>query len=466
MTPAGTASYITKGKWALAPHLSILNHKLMEAASGRIRKLMVTMPPRHGKSMLTSQYFPAWYIGTMKSKRVILASYEADFAAGWGRKVRDTLAEHGKEIFNVEINNNSSAAFRWDLKGFKGGMDTAGVGGPMTGKGADLLIIDDPVKNNEQAMSASYREKMFDWYRSTALTRLEPGGSVIIIQTRWHEDDLAGRCMTESLADGEPWDVIDFPAIATAEDKLGRKVGDALWPARFDVDALATIQKEIGSYWWNALYQQKPQPPGGSIFKSAWFRYFFDGADSNGIFYELRQVDEKGAFIGTKRVYADKCWKFQTVDLAAKESQKNDYCAIGTYAVTPDKDILILDTIQEKAETTKHMPLMEQSYAKWKPSFVGVEDQSYGTNLIQAMKKNGYPARELKADRDKTARARVVAARYELGTVYHRVGAPYLTALEAELLAFPTGKHDDLVDITAYAGITLTERREPRIRSL
>lgn len=230
------------------------------------------MPPRHGKSTLSSNVFPAWFLGRWPDKRVILSSYEADFAATWGRKARGLLEEWGGPIFGVGLNPRSNAADRWDLAGHAGGMTTAGVGGPLTGKGADLFIIDDPVKNSEDAMSATKRAKAWDWYQSTALSRLEPGGAMVLIQTRWHVEDLAGLVLREAEDSGEKWEIVCMPAVATGEnDPLGRSVGEPLWPERWPLRELE--QKKKDPYWWECLYQQNPRPEGGT----EWPVSYFDG---------------------------------------------------------------------------------------------------------------------------------------------------------------------------------------------
>lgn len=230
------------------------------------------MPPRHGKSELTSRYFPAWYLGTYPDRRVILTSYEADFAAGWGRKSRDALTAYGPDVFGVAVREDSAAANRWEIAGHEGGMVTAGVGGPITGRGANVLIIDDPVKNAEESRSPAIREKIWDWYTSTAFSRLEPGGSVILIMTRWHRDDLVGRLLDRGAEyDPEPWRVIKLPAIATGTepDPIGRNPGEALWPARYDVDSLAPNRAD--PYWWSALYQQEPVAEGSTEWSDSLF---------------------------------------------------------------------------------------------------------------------------------------------------------------------------------------------------
>lgn len=209
------------------------------------------MPPRHGKSEMASRYTPAWYLGRYPNRRVILASYEADYAASWGRKARDLLEEHGSSLFGVCVRQDSHAANRWDLADHNGGMTTAGVGGAITGRGADLLIIDDPVKSVEEAESETYRARTWDWWRGVALTRLEPGGSVILVMTRWHEDDLAGRILQEDSAN---WRVLSLPAIASddLDDPLDREPGEPLWPERYDADALARRRQEMGSRLFEA----------------------------------------------------------------------------------------------------------------------------------------------------------------------------------------------------------------------
>ncbi|MFH1268597.1 MAG: terminase family protein, partial [Planctomycetota bacterium] len=198
LSPATLAWMISRGRWQPARHLMLLNQAILEAideaAAGKLDGLVVSMPPQHGKSELSSKYLPAWYVGTFPERRVILVGYEADFAANWGYKAREVLAQCG-QLFGVRVVRTRSAAHRWDLEGREGGMTTAGVGGPITGKGAHLLIIDDPVKNDEEARSATRRQKQWEWWQSVASTRLRPGGLVMLIQTRWHRDDLSGRIL-------------------------------------------------------------------------------------------------------------------------------------------------------------------------------------------------------------------------------------------------------------------------------
>jgi predicted phage terminase large subunit-like protein len=234
-------------------HLAALDRAVVRTAYKPNGRLLVQMPPRHGKSEYLSKYLPSHYLGTFPDRRVILTSYEAGFAAQWGRKARTLTEEFGNDIFGVKVASNSSAADRWDIEGREGGMQTAGAGGAITGKGADLLIVDDPFKNWEEAMSPTIRDKVWDWWQSTAYTRLEPGGSAIVLQTRWHQDDLIGR-LQKAQATGheyaEQWEIVHFPAIN--ED------GEALWPERYNINRLRQIEYAEGPYKWSCLYQQKP----------------------------------------------------------------------------------------------------------------------------------------------------------------------------------------------------------------
>lgn len=239
------------------------------------------MPPRHGKSELASHWFPVWFLNLFPQYNIILTSYEADYAARWGRKVRNTIQEHRSSL-RVRISEDSSASNRWETTA-GGGMNTAGVGGPITGKGAHILIIDDPVKNREDAESRSMRERTWEWWQGTARERLEPMpqtpfGAVILIMTRWHQDDLAGRLLARRVDSKDeekthiPWHEFRLPALAEESDPLGRVVGAPLWPEKYCLEALCNIRDEIGPYNWASEYQQRPIPREGNLFWREMFR--------------------------------------------------------------------------------------------------------------------------------------------------------------------------------------------------
>ena len=327
------------------------------------------------------------------------------------------------------------------------------VGGPLTGKGCDLLLVDDPLKNSRDANSRTIRDSIGEWWESTAYTRLEPQGAAIITMTRWHEDDLAGRLENSMEAGGEEWKIVKLPAEAEEGDPMGRRPGEPLWPERFSSDDMLRIKRAIGGYYWTALYQQRPAPEEGSMFRREWFRYFRREDGYYLLFHEGR----------AKRVEASHCWVFQTCDPAATEKETSDYFVLSTWAVTPDRDLLLLDVVRTRAETTKHLALLVAGRERWRPAFQGVEAQSFGLNILQSGRMAGLPLKPLKADHDKVSRARTVAARYEIGAVYHLSGAEWLGEFESELLAFPRGGHDDQVDTASYAGIEIAGSPEPRV---
>jgi predicted phage terminase large subunit-like protein len=412
------------------------------------------MPPRHGKSEFTSKYFPAWYLGTFSDRRVILTSYEADFAASWGRKVRDILDEAGPEYFGVSVRPDSSAADRWDVVGHDGGMNTAGVGGPITGKGAHLLLIDDPVKNAEEANSPTYREKAWEWFKSTAYTRLEPGAAIILIQTRWHEDDLAGKVLSHAKATGEAWDVLNLSAVAGKDDPLGRAPGAALWPARYDEVALAKIKLAIGSYWFAALYDGSPQPAEGNKFKRPWFRYW----KADGDLYRL--MDASGSVV--RSVRARDCRRFGTADLAVSLRTSADYTVLGAWAVTPESDLILLDLIRARLEEPDIIRQALGLYRRHDLAYLAVEANGVQLGIVQTMRRgtlddtglargDGMAIRGITNSTDKVSRASTAIVRCEAGQVYFPWGAAWLGDYETELLGFPMATHDDQVDMTSLA---------------
>jgi predicted phage terminase large subunit-like protein len=431
-TPALFAHSASNGNWQIARHLAALDDLLVDAAGGS-RRLAVSLPPRHGKSKLISETLPAWYLGTFPERRVMLAAYEADFAATWGGRARDLLEREGHR-FGIRVRGSSSARHRWDIEGHGGGMLSTGVGGPLTGSGANVLIIDDPIKNAEDAHSSTQRERLWDWYQSVAHPRLEPEATVIVVMTRWHEDDLIGRLEAEQP---DAWRIVSFPAIAEAGDPLGRSVGEALWPERYPATALEDIRRSVGSYWWSAQYQQRPAPAGGGLFKREWVRTFTEH-DNAYVFNE--GLVEKG-----------RCRIFTTVDLAVSTRTTADFTVIATWAVTPKSDLLLIDLDRRRLEAPDIVPALRAAFDRHAPIFIGVERTGFQLGIVQEARRSGLPVREMTADADKISRAYPAAARMEGGQVAWPAGAAWRFDVEAELLAFPRGRHDDIVDTLAYA---------------
>lgn len=431
-------------------HLDVLDETLMKVSTGEIKRLIVTMPPRHGKSERVSKKFPAWHVGRNPSDEIIVASYSIDLSRGFSRISRDTLTSNNG-VFDASVDPNNKSSESWGIEGYRGGVTAAGVGGSITGKGARIAIIDDPVKNAEEANSEVMREKVWDWYTSTLYTRLTPDGRIVVVMTRWHEDDLVGRLLKkeadeiqEGIHVGERWTVINFPAIAEDNDYLGRAEGEPLWPEfGFDVRRMEQIKSDVGSYVFNALYQQRPSAAGGTIFKRQHFKYFHE---------EVLHVSAHYLLVGEKRYEKNACRIFQTVDTANSEKTINDFFVVTTFYVTPDNDILVYDIFRTHITGPDQKPLMKEMNYRYRPIFQAIEDKTFGTNLIQEMKREGMTVMPIKVDKDKVTRSLPIAARYEAGKVYHREGAPWLTDLEDELLSFPRGKHDDQVDTLSIAG--------------
>lgn len=456
MTVARWASLASGGKWFCPPHLEILSRKLMDLAAGRIRRLIVSMPPRHGKSELVSRYFPAWYLGTFPERRVILASYEANFAASWGRKVRDLIEQFGPTVFGVHLRQDSSAADRWDLAGLDGGMITTGVGGPLTGRGANLLLLDDPIKNAQEAQCESIRVRQKDWWRSTAYTRLEPRASVAIIATRWHEDDLPGWLIAEMIGGGEKWEVLNLPALAEEgrPDPLGRAPGQALWPERYDAAALAAIRRTLGEFWFAALYQGSPRPDEGNKFKRQWFRYFQDDAPRE--CFILTQPD------GARKVVRKRdCRHFGTMDLAFSTRTTADYTVLGSWAVTPDGELLLVDLLRDRFNEPDLIQEARRVYHRDGLQYLVVEAVGTQLGVAQTLRRgflasdgafhHGLPVRGVQRHPDKVSWASTAIVVCESGQFYLPERAPWLGAFEEELLSFPNAAHDDCVDVTSLA---------------
>ena len=398
----------------------------MDVAAGRCKRLAVTMPPRHGKSELVSKAFPAWYLGTFPDRRIILASYEADFAAGWGRRARTLLEEYGPDLWGVDVDKRSSAADRWDIAEHAGGMITAGVGGPITGRGAHVLVIDDPIKNAEEAASQTLRDKIHEWYLSTAYTRLEsdPEGAIIIVMTRWNEDDLLGR----ELAGGEDWQVLNFCAIAEEGDNLGRQRGEALWPERFPKERLDRIAAKIGPYWWNALYQQRPTAPEGGIIKRDWIQ-FYDPP------FWPPQIDQ---------------W-VQSWDLAFKDAKSNSY-VVGTVWARAKADFYLIDLIREHLSFPATIDAIKLWHGLYPQALTKlIEDKANGPAVIQTLQ-HEIPGLIPVAPRgSKDARLSAIAPVFHSGNVYIPRTKPWTQGYVAELCNFPNAPNDDQVDSTSQA---------------
>jgi predicted phage terminase large subunit-like protein len=381
------------------------------------------MPPRHGKSMSVTETFPAWFLGRNPDLKVIEVSYSDSLAREFGDKCRRKIEEFGKELFGISIDHRKSDKSDWGISGHTGGMLSGGILSGITGRGADLMIIDDPVKNRQEADSQTYRDRVWSEWQSTLATRLHPGGRVVVVLTRWHEDDLAGRLVN---ADPDRWKVVNLPAIAEDDDMLGRVPGEALWPSRYDEKALAEIKKTVGSRDWEALYQGRPSPAEGSILKRGWWQFY-------------RQAPAR----------FDKI--IQSWDCTFKDGAKNDY-VVGQVWGKAGANKYLLDQVRGRMDIVATMQAIKTLSSKW-PSARGklVEDKANGSAVIQMLKSKIPGLIPIEPEGGKEVRAQAVSPDIEAGNVFLPENAPWVHDFIEECAAFPNGAHDDQVDAMSQA---------------
>jgi len=403
-----------------ASHLVALASKLEAVERGEIKRLMVFLPPRHGKSEICSVRFPARYLGHHPQAQVIGCSYAEGLAYTFSYAIRETiLSPQYQRLWQYQL--DQAGAVRWQIAGkadLRASYIASGVGGSIIGEGADLLIIDDPVKNIEEAESKNQRDRVWDWYRTVARTRLQPDASIVLIMSRWHQDDLAGRLL--ELARNDPkadqWVVLHLKAIE--DDK-------ALWPERYPLDALEVIKASIGGRAFESLYQGEPTIAEGNIIKREWLRYYKESPSFNRIIHS---------------------W-----DTAFKAKSSNDYSVCTCWGETQNAYYLI-DVWRGRAEFPELKRIAESLYERDKPVAVLVEDAASGQSLIQEFQRDTrIPLLPVKAERDKVVRTYAVTPLIEAGRVYLPEWAAWLYDYVEELSAFPNGQFDDQVDSTTQA---------------
>lgn len=415
-----------------ARHLELLAEKLEALERREIRRLIVAMPPRHGKSRMCSQLFPAWLLGRHPDESLILASYASELAEQNSRRVRELILDDRFPFLDVKVNPESRAVNRWSTTA--GALCIAvGVTSGLSGFGGSL-ILDDPIADRASAESPAIRDSTWSWYQDVARTRLHAGAFQLAISTRWHEDDPVGRILNSPMA--KDWEVLNLPAICDDEkDALGRRVGiDALWPERFPIEELPSVEKgEISSRSFAALYQQRPVPAEGSIFKASWFEHRYD---------ELPPM--KMIVTGA--------------DCAAKTGVGNDFSAIVTIG-TDGADFFLISVERERLEFASLARRMVSVHERHHPEKVYIEDASSGTPLIQELRRSTHlPIVGVPPRGTKVARAEAVSGLFEAGKVRLPKDAPWLDAYVDEFLRFPAGKHDDMVDATSLA-LSMLRRR-------
>lgn len=400
-------------EFKLGKHIKLLASKLEAVERGEIKRLIITMPPRHCKSLLASQYFASWYLGKHPDHQIIAASYGDDLARDFGRKVRNTLAEpEYKQIFNTELAEDSSSQGKFNTSA--GGVYVAtGIGGAITGRGAHLAIIDDPIKGRQDADSEQIRKKVWEWYTSVLRTRLMPNGAIIVIGTRWHKEDLIGKLLKDNV---EGWEILHLPAI--------NENNEPLWPEMFSLEELEKTKRAIGAREWNCLYQGTPSDPENQIFHSEMFRY-----------YEELPIDGEMTVV-------------MTVDPAFTQNKTSDDSCIMICGKHKDKTY-VLEYYNAKVLPNELITEILRLYKKWKPHYVGIESFAaqnvIGFYLQEKAQQEGinFTWQEIKQTGDKMAKVKRLEPYLREGKILFK---RHHTALETQLIEFPQGDHDDIID--------------------
>ena len=420
-------------------HHRILADMLMDIEQGNKDRICVNIPPRHGKSNLVSIMYPAWFLGRNPNKKVMMVSHTTDLAVDFGRKVRNLIAtEEYATIFpTVKLAIDSKSAGRWNTN-VGGEYYACGIGSSIAGRGADLLLVDDP-HSEQDVINGNFEvfAKAYDWFTFGARTRLMPGGRVAIIQTRWHMDDLTGR-VTKDMTQNEradQYEIVEFPAILDIEDEeTGDIVEKPLWPEFFDLEALLRTKASMPTFQWNAQYQQEPTAEEAALVKREWW-----------------QIWEQGAPPPCEYI-------IMSLDAAAETHNRADYTALTTWGVFMNEDvdaynIVLLNSIKKRLEFPELKDMAMEEYMEWEPDAFIVEKKSAGTALYQEMRRMGLPVSEYTPHRgsgDKLARLNSVADIVASGICWV---PPTRWAEEVieEIAGFPFMSHDDLVDSTVMA---------------
>ncbi len=441
-TPGALAQYLAP-RTVQTPALDLIDAELVRAASTPDARLIISMPPQEGKSQRASRRFPLWVLIGHPDTRVVIASYEHNVARRWGRAIRDDIIVHGRD-FGLQIRPDLAAQNEWQLLGYEGGVFATGIGGALTGRPADVMIIDDPLKGREEADSEVYRERCWDWWLETASTRLAPGAPVIMILTRWHHDDLAGRML--AAEDGHLWRVLNIPAQAEHRpekgetDPLGREPGEFMISARGRTqrqwEAIKT--RSLGRTW-TALYQGRPSPDAGGLFPADedWARYeqplWIERPDGSKVIPDAHRDDVELA---------------QSWDMSFKDTKGSDY-VVGQVWMRRGIDAYLLDQVRDRLSFTATCQAMRTLSARWPQAIAKyVEDKANGPAVINALARTVPGLIAVQPLGSKYARAAAVSPLVTSRNVHLPAVelAPWIADLTEECRSFPNTAHDDQVD--------------------
>jgi predicted phage terminase large subunit-like protein len=423
--PAAMASNLDP-TFQIPKHVDLLSRLCAAAGFEGRKRILVNLPPGHGKSHLVSLWTPTWYLSWFPKNLVMLTSYESDFAISWGRKVRDSLRMHSDKL-GVSLAEDSKAAGRWHTK-HGGGMVALGTGGAIMGRRPNLMIVDDPVKSAQEANSAVERDRLWEWWQGTARDRLEPDASIVLVMHRWHPEDLCGRLIAEMDKGGEQWDVFALRAIAEEDDPIGREVGEALWPERFSLEDLEQIRIAVGSHVWESKFQQRPANPEGGEIKRTWWQYFIEPPA------EFDQI-------------------IQSWDFNIKSKEDSDF-TVGQVWGRRGAAFYLLDQIRGQMDMPEAMSAVNNLTQRWPQAKAKlIEDAALGPAIISMLRERVPGMIPIKQHLSKTVRVRAqaVAPVIEARNVYLPKNAAWVGDFIEEASAFPNGAHDDQVDAMSQA---------------
>lgn len=439
---------VSQSRYSVGPLHRALGNAANRISKGQVKRLIINVPPRHGKTELMSKIFPAHFVGQDAYRSVIVATYNDTFAEEFGKAVRTNMQSNAfAQIFpDCRLAKGSASSDR--LQTEEGGqLSFVGINGTLTGRGGDLLIVDDPLKGSEEARSAATREKLWKWFNADLMSRfMTDEGVILLIQTRWHDDDLVGRLTDPANPhyneeEAALWDIINIPAIAEADDPLGRTVGEALWPARFGIEYLKSARRR-DPVMFSALYQQRPSPEDGDFFTSDMIEEY--------IRHQLPPAEELRYYI--------------SVDMAVAQKQRNDKSVILVSAVDAYDNIYLIECEWGRLDTLQAVDKLIELIKKYKPMTVyGEKDhifKSIGPFLYKRMRDERLfttTLEELPTHIDKLKKAQPIKARMQMKTVKFPKNAIWYGDARRELLKFPNGTHDDFVDALANIGRALNE---------
>jgi predicted phage terminase large subunit-like protein len=449
--PAYTS--LQDSNYRFAPHNLLLMDTLMRVEAGEINRLIVAAPPRHGKTSVIGELFPAWYLGRNPSHQIIYSTYAYERAGDVGRKVRNQMLDRAyQRIFKQSPLAMDSRGVNKLSTDQGGNLFSVGVGGILTGRGANVLLIDDPHKGRKEVESDAQRNRVIEWFQSVAYTRLMPGGKIVVLATRWHFSDLSGFILEELKH--EKWHYLRLPAVCdSTDDILGRGIGDPLWPSDYPNETLENIRETVGTREWNAQYQQVPLPASGGMVQLDWFSHY-DWGPWAAMEFVLKSnptahISRENIPYGIRRIVI-------SIDTAFKEEEINDPSAFTVWGITADYRFYLLAIVNDRFNYPK---LKKQTLAIWEkysrvmtglPIVLLIEDKGSGQSLIQDLK-NGttIPTVAIPATVSKQIRMSSASPLIESGKVFLPTRAPWVVAYETQMGRFPLWKEDDLVDSTS-----------------